>query len=102
MIPMDGVRCTEYTDEWYIDREKDVYKLLKEWYTKKGDNMEQIITTIALLCQITGTGKYGEWYSNAKKHQNECHKKLLNCIENSKSKKFLEYKLEDCVLKGDY
>jgi hypothetical protein len=69
--------------------------------------MIEVITAIALLCQVTGSYSAGNSgpvhrYGEAKEYQNKCHATLLKCVVEPEKNKTYEYKLKDCVLKGGY
>lgn len=65
--------------------------------------MTQIITAIALLCQVTGSHG-NQWgvatYPNVKVVQIRCQQTLLKCVRDAKGNK--HDALEDCILKGGY
>lgn len=70
--------------------------------------MIEVISAIALLCQVTGT--VGDPfattnYKEAKSAQVNCQQKLLKCVqaENEKTPKGqMSFGLENCVNKGGY
>jgi len=67
--------------------------------------MLEMIRTIALLCQVTGTisNNYSKTidYDEVNSLQKECHKQLIECI-NKKKHGTLGGTLQECILESKY